>query len=78
MGLGPHEPVSAALQMPRPEDIALAVLDAYSKKFGLTIQGYRGVWTVTGADLEQPITIEQYTELVAWLGRRFGRRFGRL
>lgn len=73
-GAGPQGHVSVPLTTPRPEDSALAVLDAYSRAHGLTIVAYRGVWTVTGGGLEEPARIDSYNGLVIWLSRTFGTK----
>jgi len=31
------------------------------------------MWTITGDDLPEPVTIAQYTDMIAYLARNFGR-----
>lgn len=69
--MGPHEPLTHAEQTPRPEDAGLRVIDAYSRRYNVTVSGFKGAWEVTGADLEEPVRMERYTDLIGWLARTF-------
>jgi len=56
---------------PHPELAALRAIDAYSKRFGLTITASRGAWSVE-KDGEVLAAPESYTDLMIWLARTYG------
>jgi hypothetical protein len=70
--MGPYAQNELHDDIPRAEDSGLAFLDAYSRRYGLTIKAARGDWTVEGGGLTEPVTVPSYTELVVYLARTFG------
>ena len=71
--MGPETHARVAHTVPHPEHSALALIQAYSRRYGLEIKAAHGMWTITGDDLPEPVTIAQYTDMIAYLARNFGR-----